>query len=199
MFHKVLMAVYGATSRLLELQLRGVGDQADDDSAEPTDRAPLLQPYGLAVLPKIDDPRTSKVQAWVAQDGDQPVASAAWDKSRTPIDLDAGETRLYAVGTITNVLRLLVNAIELEAGTIRLGAGATKKVNREGDPIRPGTLTIGATSSTLTIAYAEPDGGASHSVNIGIAGMATFTPADPTTITLGGKTGAGSSSVLAKD
>lgn len=202
MFHKVLRAVYGATSKLLELQLRGAGDQADDDSAEPSDRVVLQQPYGLAVLPKIDDPRASTVEAEVPEDGGEPRATSAWDKARTPTDLEAGETRLYAVGAITNVLRLLVNAVVIQAATIKLGANATKKVNREGDPIRPGSLTVAANATTLTITYTAPDGGGSSSASIGIAGGAMAPAAfvsGTTTLTLGGKTGAGSSKVLAED
>jgi hypothetical protein len=192
---KVVRAAYGAVSKLLEMQLRGVGDEADDDAAEPTDRAAYLQPLGLAVLPVV----ARTLRAWVEQSGDEPHVTRLWNKAATPTDLESGETRLYAAGTITNALRLLAGAAVLEAPSVKLGAAATKKVNREGDAIRPGSLTISATTSTLTITYTAPDGGGTQSASIAVGGSpAVFTPAT-TTITLAGKTGAGSDKVRAED
>ncbi|MFA9269430.1 MAG: hypothetical protein ACEQSX_01545 [Baekduiaceae bacterium] len=135
-FQKVTRAAFGAVSKLLELQLRGAGDQGDDDTAEPTDRAGFLQQLGMAVRPIIADPRNSTLWALVDQDGDEPRATKLWDKARTPTDLAAGETRLYAVGAIGNVLKLLTDAAVLEAASIKLGAAATKKVARMGDTVR---------------------------------------------------------------
>lgn len=200
MFHKVIRAAYGAASKLLELQLRGAGEQADDDSAEPSEGVVLRQPYGLAVLPHIPDPGASTVQAEVEQDGDEPRATSAWNKAATPTDLAAGETRLYAVGAISNVVKLLTNAIVLQAQTIKLGASATKKVNREGDPIRPGTLTFAASGANITLTYTPPDGGAAVTQTVVLTGMVTAATAPgSTSATLAGKTGAGSSKVLAED
>ena len=85
---------------------------------------------------------------------------------------------------------------------VKLGGGAVKKVNREGDPTRPGTLTLTATTVALTITYTPPDGGAPVSANVGLTGgamaPAAFVPGT-TTLSLGGKTAPGSSLVRAED
>lgn len=186
---KVVRAAYGAVSKLLELQLRGVGDEADDDddSAAPTDRAPYAQPMGLAVLPVI----ARTLRALVDQSGDEAVVRDLWDKARAPTDLESGETRLYAVGAIANVLRLLTGRIDLEAPEIRLGAAATKKVNREGDAVDCGSLNfafVSGTPSTLAIVYTPPGGGATVTL-----------PSGSGDIALVGRTGAGSNKVRAED
>lgn len=184
---KVVRAAYGAVSKLLELQLRGVGDEADDDAAAPTDRAAYAQPMGLAVLPVI----ARSLRALVDQGGDEPVVRSLWDKARAPTDLESGETRLYAVGAITRVVRLLSGRIDVEAPEIRLGAAATKKVNREGDAVDCGTLAFAFTpgaSAALAITYTPPGGGAPTT-------LATGTGSIP----LVGRTGPGSNKVRAED
>ena len=193
---KVTRAAFDATSKLLQVQLRGAGDEGDDEGAEPADDATVFTQMGMAVRPVVA--RTLRALGY--QDGPDLWVLKLWDKARTPTDLEEGETRLYAVGAIANVVRMLAARVIVEAPEIRLGAAATKKVNREGDAIHPGTLTISATTSTLTIAYAPPDGGATQTVNIGVGGSpAVFTVLSPTTITLSGKTGPGSNKVRAED
>ena len=183
---KVVRAAYGAVSKLLELQLRGVGDEADDGAAEPTDRAAYLQPLGLAVLPVV----ARTLRAWVDQSGDEPHATRLWNKAATPTDLEAGETRLYGAGAIGNVLRLLTGAAVIEAPSIKLGAAATKKVNREGDAVDMGTLTFAFTpgsAAALSITYTPP-GGAPVVLSTGSG-----------TLALVGRTGPGSNKVRAED
>ena len=193
---KVTRAAFSAASKLLELQLREDGAEGDDDGARPEDRASFLAQLGVAVRPVV----ASTLRALAYEDGDDTIVVKLHDKARSPTDLDEGETRLFSAGTIANVIRLLSARIVVEAPEIRLGATATKKVNREGDAIRPGTLSFTATTSTLTIVYTPPDGGAAQTVNIGVGGTpAVFTPLATTTFTLGGKTGVGSSKVRAED
>jgi hypothetical protein len=183
---KVVRAAYGAVSKLLELQLRGVGDEADDDAAEPTDRAAYLQPLGLAVLPVV----ARTLRAWVEQSGDEPHVTRLWNKAATPTDLEAGETRLYAAGAIGNALRLLAGAAVLQAPSIKLGAAATKKVNREGDIVNMGTLAFAFTpgsAAALAITYTPP-GGSPVVLSTGSG-----------TLTLVGRTGPGSDKVRAED
>lgn len=197
---KVTRAAYDAVSKLLQVQLRGAGDEDDDANAEPADDATVLQQLGLAVLPVVQNAATSTLRALGFQHGSEVRLLAMWDKARAPSGLEAGETRLYAVGAVANALRLLVGGAVLEAPSIKLGAEATKKVNREGDALRPGSLSFTATTSTLTITYTAPDGGGSQSVNIGVGGTpAVFTVLPTTTITLAGKTGPGSNKVRAED
>jgi len=192
---EVTRAAIDATSKLLHAQLRGVGDQGDSDSAEPVDDAAVLSQLGVAVRPVI----ASTLRALGYQDGDEVWVLKLWDKARTPTDLDAGETRLFCAGTIARMIRLLADRIDVEAPRINLGADAAKKVNREGDAIRPGELRFVATTSTLTVTYTPPDGGAPQQVSIGVGGTpAVFTPMTGT-LTLAGKTGPGSNKVRAED
>ena len=132
------------------------------------------------------------------QDEDEVRILKLWDKARAPTDLEVGETRIFSAGTIANVVKLLAARIVIEAPEIRLGATAEKKVNREGDAIRPGTLNVTATATQLSITYTPPDGGAPQVAQVTLGGMATFTPMN-TTLTLGGKTGPGSDKVRAED
>lgn len=191
---KVTRAVFSATSKLLELQLREDGAEGDDEGARPEERASFLAQLGVAVRPVV----ASTLRALVYEDGDDTIVLKLLDKARLPIDLDEGETRVFSAGAVANVVRLLAARIVVEAPEIRLGANASKKVNREGDAIRPGTLNVTATSSQLSITYTPPDGGTPQVAQVTLGGMATFTPMN-TTLTLGGKTGAGSNKVRAED
>lgn len=204
---KVTRAAFGAVSKLLELQLRGDGDEGDDDGSAPADDAVFYQQLGVAVRPIV----ARTLRALCVEDGDEVVALKLWHKesSRTPTDLEAGETRVYAADAVGVFLRLLTNQAILQAATILLGTGATKGVNREGDAIRPGTLsitpgaaqpntpTLGLTTVPVVVTYTpyggSPQTGALAFVGTGLAitGSASFT--------LGGVTGPGSSTVRAKD
>jgi phage gp45-like len=194
---KVTRAAFDAVSKHLVVQLRGDGDAGDDADAVPEDDAPVLQQLGYAVRPVV----TATLHALCGED-DEVFALKLWDKARCPTDLAEGETRLYSAGNLARMLRVLADRIDVEAPRINLGATATKKVNREGDAIRPGSLTVTATVATLTITYTPPDGGTPVSANVGITGgamaPAAFVPGT-TTLTLGGKTGPGSDKVRAED
>lgn len=205
---KVTRAAFGAVSKLLELQLRGDGDEGDDDGSAPADDAVFYQQLGVAVRPIV----ARTLRALCVEDGDEVVALKLWHKesSRTPTDLEAGETRVYAADAVGVFLRLLTNQAILQAATILLGTGATKGVNREGDPISPGALSVAvgtpvpsgpATTVPLTITYTPP-GGAPQVITLSFTAAAlVITPASPAAqaITLGGVTGAGSSKVRAVD
>jgi|GEM_PF-6025326 len=184
---KITRAAFDATSRLLHVQLRGAGDEGDEGAAEPVDDATMLSQMGVAVRPVI----AATLRALGLQHGDEVWVLKAWDKARSPTDLEAGETRLYAVGAIANVLRLLTGSAVLEAPSIKLGAAATKKVNREGDAVDCGTLTFAFTpgsAAALAITYTPPGGGTPVSL-----------PSGSGDIDLVGRTGPGSTKVLAED
>lgn len=197
---QVARAAFGEASKLLEVQLRGAGDEGDDATAEPVDAAPVLSQLGIAVRPVVA--RTLRALGY--QDGDDVWVLKLWDKARSPTDLDEGETRLFSAGTITNVVRILSARIVVEAPEIRLGATASKKVNREGDAIIPGTFSVAAVAAVpgpgavLTFTYTPP-GGTAQTLVVALAGAVTATVTPPGSITLGGKTGPGSSKVKAED
>ena len=137
---EVTRAAIDATSKLLHAQLRGVGDQGDGASAEPVDDAAVLSQLGVAVRPVI----ASTLRALGYQDGDEVWVLKLWDKARTPTDLDAGETRVFAAGAVATALRLLADRIDVNATRINLGGAATKKVSRVGDAVRV-TIPVGTT------------------------------------------------------
>jgi hypothetical protein len=141
---KVTRAAFGAVSKLLELQLRGDGDEGNDDGAAPEDDAPFYQQLGVAVRPVV----ARSLRALGVEDGDEVVVLKLWHKEsdRTPTDLDAGETRVYAAGNLATVLRLLASQAVLDAATVLLGAGASKGVARATDPV---SVTI-PTGTTFT-------------------------------------------------
>ena len=193
---EVTRAAFDATSKLLHAQLRGVGDQGDGASAEPVDDAAVLSQLGVAVRPVI----ANTLRALGYQDGDEVWVLKLWDKARTPTDLDAGETRVFAAGAVATALRLLADRIDVNATRINLGGAATKKVNREGDSILPGTFTVACTTSTITLTYnSGAPGSTPTAVNIGVVGAAFAALPAPVVITLGGVTGPGSNKVRAED
>lgn len=195
---KVTRAAFEAADegvKKLLVQIRGEGDEGDDEGSQGVDRAVFFSQLGVAVLPVV----ASTLRALGVEHGDEVALLKLWDSARSPTDLDAGETRIFSVGAVATALRLLADRIDVNAPRINLGGGATKKVNREGDPIRPGELRFSATTSTLTITYAPPDGGPTQTVSIAVGGSpAVFTPMTDT-LTLGGKTGVGSNKVRAED
>lgn len=91
---------------------------------------------------------------------------------------------------------------------VRVGAAATKKVNREGDPIDPGSLSVatgppvvvGPVTTTPVIITYTPPGGAPQVVTLTIGGPGVAVAlVGSGSITLGGKTGPGSTKFRAED
>lgn len=204
---KVTRAAFGAVSKLLELQLRGDGDEGDDDGSAQADDGVFYQQIGVAVRPVVA--RTLRALGY--EDGDEVVALKLWhkDSTKSPTDLAEGETRVYAAGAVGVFLKLLTSQAVLEAATVLLGSGASKGVNREGDAIRPGALSItpgpaqpntpapGLTTVPVVVNY-TPYGGAPQTGTLVFVGTALAITGSAS-FTLGGVTGAGSSTVRAKD
>jgi len=151
---KVTVLAIDAAKKLLLAQLRGAGEEGDDAGAEPVDDAVVFQQMGVAARPIV----AATLRALGFQDGDDVLVLKLWDRARTPTDLSAGETRVYAAGAVGVAVRLLTNQIVAEAATILLGAGASKGVARANDPVSvtipAGTElvgTVGMTPTTLTL------------------------------------------------
>lgn len=174
---QVTRALFEGPSRLLVAQLRALGDDggAPEDGLT-VDDAPVYQQLGVAVRPLV----TRSLRALGYEHGDEVAVLKVWDKAASPTDLEAGETRLYAAGAITRVVRLLTGRIDVEAPEIRLGTGASKRVARSGDPVR--VVIPAGTVLNGTIA------GSPASFTVGPGG-----------ITCDGTVTDGSSTVLAKD
>jgi len=106
-FQKVTATSLGDQKRVMLAQLQGLGDESDDENAETTDDAEVVQPLGLAVRPDL----TNETEALVFRDGSEVVAIALLDKSLTPrLDeapaLAEGETRLYGAKERAAMVRL---------------------------------------------------------------------------------------------
>lgn len=205
---KVVSAARSATSKMVELGARGLGDEARDQQSETVDQVVFLSPLGMLVMPKVQ----RSLRALVARVGGpvEAVALALWDKglAHEPAP-GAGETRVYSAGFPGVCLRLLEQLVELRlggaAGVVKLapdGAGwGDRSVARVDDTTENGTLTIvaaGATPNfTITATY-TPAGGAPLVVgviNITDAFMTAF--AGTITVPIVGKITSGSSSVKA--
>lgn len=140
---KVTRAAFDAASKLLALQLRGDGDDGDDEGAIPEDDAAFVSQLGVAVRPVI----ARTLQALGYQDGDEVRILKLWDKARSPTDLAVGETRLFACGAVTVSVRCLAaNRIEVSAngGQVVFNGGSTPVA-------KEGSATTGHTHAAGTL------------------------------------------------
>lgn len=155
-FWKVTRAAFegaGEGVNKLLLQIRGDGDEGDDVASQGVDRAVFFSQLGVAVRPVV----ARTLRALGVEHGDEVALLKLWDSARSPTDLDAGETRVFAAGAVATAVRLLADRIDVNAQRINLGGAATARVAREGDTVRvtipAGTTftgTVGGTAATLT-------------------------------------------------
>jgi len=140
-FHKVTATSLGDQKRVMLAQLQGLGDESDDENAETTDDAEVLQPLGLIARPDL----TEETEALVFRAGPEVVAMGLLDKSLTPrFDEDPavaeGETRLYGAKERAAMVRLKddgsveVRSKDGQAITI-MANDATLVINADGDII----------------------------------------------------------------
>jgi hypothetical protein len=152
---KLTVARWEQGANMLLAQMLGQGNEDDDTSAERVDDAPFLGQLGLAVYPVVQ--RTLRGLGW--RHGDEVWLLKVWDKARKILDMEEGETRVYAVGGETTRLRLKADgAAVLEADRIKLGAEGTKGVARIDDTTTNGALSFVAAGNALSISYVSPDG-----------------------------------------
>lgn len=160
-FGRVISVAASTSTRATTIQLAGVGAEGADDSAERGDAVEVLQPAGLMAAPSI----TSTTEACFVRHGDRQVALGLLDKGAPAQDVEAGETRIYAVGgsNAQTVIRLRAS------GDIEIIAGASHEVvinngllriARVTDPVRIGTLTAtaGPYPVTFTTTLQNADG-----------------------------------------
>jgi hypothetical protein len=203
---KVVSAARSATSRMVELGARGLGDEARDQHSETVDQVVFLSPLGMLVMPKVQ----RSLRALVARVGGpvEAVALALWDKglAHQPAP-DAGETRVYSAGFPGVCLRLLEQLIELRlggaVGVVKLapdGAGwADRSVARVDDTTGNGSLSLTVATAmgvtTITAVYTDANGVPSPAGAIAITGAVSGSGA--ITVPITGKITSGSSSVKA--
>lgn len=138
-------------SKMLHLQLRGAGDEGDDESAEAVDDAPFVQSLGLAVRPIVQ----STLRALGIRWGAEVWPIKLWDRAKQPTDLESGETRLYGVGEPTARMRIRSNGdvnVTAKSGQVAaLGgdAAATKFLIGDQEALRTWCTDTEAKLNTL--------------------------------------------------
>lgn len=149
---KVTRVAFDAVSNLLGLQLRGDGAAGNDDGAVPEDDAQFLGQLGVAVRPIV----TATLEALGYQDGDEVRVMKLWDKDRSPTDLAAGETRVFAVGDLTARVRLKTDGLTVEARGATLtitSSGAVQVTPAAGQDIvlNGGSLRVARETDAVTV------------------------------------------------
>ena len=164
-FVKVTAATASTSSRVLTVQAAGVGAEGDDDGAQGFDAVEVAQPAGLMASPSL----TATTEAVAVRRGDELVALVLIDKGAPAQSVEAGETRLYGVGSdnSTAVIRLRANGdVEITAKSaraIRLATSGGGDIVLNGGSLKVARVTD-AVSVQLTVAEvggitAPPGGG----------------------------------------
>lgn len=164
-FVKVTAAAASSSSRVLTVQAAGVGAEGDDDGAQGFDAVEVAQPAGLMASPSL----TATTEAVAVRRGDELVALVLIDKGAPAQSVEAGETRLYGVGSdnSTAVIRLRANGdVEITAKSaraIRLATSGGGDIVLNGGLLKVARVTD-AVSVQLTVAEvggitAPPGGG----------------------------------------
>jgi hypothetical protein len=164
--YEVTLARFAAASENLAkhllLQLRGLGVEGSNTSAEPVDDAPFWTQFGVAIKPVVA--RSLRALGW--RHGRELWVLKVWDQSKIPTDLASGETRTYAVGK--NTVRIRHNAtgsldIESDGGNINITASASESVIVNGGSLpvaRQGdAVSVSVTSVEAALILAPPGGG----------------------------------------
>lgn len=164
-FVKVTAATASTSSRVLTVQAAGVGAEGDDDGAQGFDSVEVAQPAGLMASPTL----TRTTEAVAVRRGDELIALVLIDKGAAAQSVEAGETRLYGVGSdnATAVIRLRANGdVEITAKSaraIRLATSGGGDIVLNGGTLKVARVTD-AVSVQLTVAEvggitAPPGGG----------------------------------------
>lgn len=147
-FVKVTAATASTSSRVLTVQAAGVGAEGDDDGAQGFDSVEVAQPAGLMASPSL----TATTEAVAVRRGDELVALVLIDKGAAAQSVEAGETRLYGVGSdnATAVIRLRANGdVEITAKSARAIRLAT---SGGGDIVlNGGTLKVARVTDAVSV------------------------------------------------
>ncbi len=164
-FVKVTAATASTSSRVLTVQAAGVGAEGDDNGAQGFDSVEVAQPAGIMASPTL----TATTEAVAVRRGDELIALVLIDKGAAAQSVEAGETRLYGVGSdnATAVIRLRANGdVEITAKSaraIRLATSGGGDIVLNGGTLKVARVTD-AVSVQLTVAEvggitAPPGGG----------------------------------------
>lgn len=147
-FVKVTAATASTSSRVLTVQAAGVGAEGDDDGAQGFDSVEVAQPAGIMASPTL----TATTEAVAVRRGDELIALVLIDKGAAAQSVEAGETRLYGVGSdnATAVIRLRANGdVEITAKSARAIRLAT---SGGGDIVlNGGTLKVARVTDAVSV------------------------------------------------
>lgn len=97
---------------VITAQLRGAGEQGDNETAEPFDACEVLQPQGFMANPAL----TATSEALTIRRGDEAVVTVLIDKGASAQNVESGETRVHGVGSSNQSARIRIRnngAIEI--------------------------------------------------------------------------------------
>lgn len=153
-FAKVVRTKIGERARTLLANLRGFGDESGDDAAEALDDVEVLQPLGLFSRPVI----AAKLEALIAELGEEVVALVLGNKSQSALDVEEGETRLYSAGGSTCRVRLRADgSIDIEATSnknIRITSAGSGEVVLNGGSLKVARVTDETAGHVHTVTHA---------------------------------------------
>lgn len=151
---KVTRLAFDTTSKLLGVQLRAEGNEADDATSASADEgsAHFFPQIGVAVRPVV----ARTLRALGIERGDEVVVLKLWDKSKSPTDLEVGETRLYACGDVAVRVRMKSDGLSVEAkgATITItSTGAVQVTAALGQDItlNSGLLKVARATDAVTV------------------------------------------------
>jgi len=154
-FMKVTLALWGTRASTLVAQLRGAGEEGDDDAAEAFDGVEVAQPMGLRANPV----QRASLEGVVVEIGDERYVLCLIDKSRQTgaVNPEAGGTVLYGCAAPDAVVYVRASgAIEITAktGTDVVLNGGTLKVARATDPVAAGATPATGMASWIALVSA---------------------------------------------
>lgn len=154
-FMKVVRTRVGTRVRALLADMRGAGQEDDDENAEPATDQEVIFPFGLVARPTIG----ARLEALVARIGEDVLPLFLVDKGTAAYSptIEEGETRLYNLAGAYLRERADGSCDLVTAGgkAIRLGAaGATadKPVAHEGSRTTGHTHAFALTAGPYTVA-----------------------------------------------
>lgn len=172
-FVKVSRLTVSTVRRVTTVQITGAGAEGADSTAETVSSCEVIQPLGLMAYPTLG----TGTEALIARIGDNPVALALIDKTRTAQAVEAGEVRLYGPGSsnaaaviriradgsieVTSLNNTNVTVTANGTGEVRVN-GSALKIAADTDPVDLGTWThvpaAGAGVTPCSLSYTPPGG-----------------------------------------
>lgn len=105
-FLKVTLLTPSTERRVVTAQLRGMGEDGDDNGAEPFEDAEVLNPVGFITRPALTD----TTEALGLRRGDEMVVAAIVDKGQNAVNIETGETRMQGCGTLNQSAEIRIRA-----------------------------------------------------------------------------------------